>query len=394
MRRTVLACICAVAALFPTAAQAIDAPTLQTKLRNEAALLGPAVGIYVRDLDTGRTLFQRKPDLGLIPASNTKLLLTAAALVRLGPDARLRTTVLATAVPENGVIRGDIVLVGGGDPYLRQAQVEGLAAQIVALGIRSIHGRVLADAGMLDSQVSARASGFSLDGELGGRLGALVVDQGSGKDPALRAARLLHAALRRAHVKLRGLPRAGAAPQGGLEIAVHDSAPMASMIGDINVPSDNFGAEMLLKDLGALAGAGGTTVAGLGVVHSALATAFGIQPRLYDGSGLSRSNRVTARQLVRVLTMMRQQPTAAVFEASLPTAGRTGTLKRRMRGSAARDSCRAKTGTLRDVSSLAGYCLTTGNRTIAFAFVENRVCASCAKRAEDRMTNAIARYTG
>jgi D-alanyl-D-alanine carboxypeptidase/D-alanyl-D-alanine-endopeptidase (penicillin-binding protein 4) len=65
-----------------------------------------------------------------------------------------------------------------------------------------------------------------------------------------------------------------------------------------------------------------------------------------------------------------------------------------MRGGAARGSCHAKTGTLRDVSSLAGYCLTSGGRTIAFAFIENRVCTGCAKRSEDRMTNAIARYMG
>ena len=395
MHRTiVLACACAVAALFPTAARAIDAPTLQTKLRNESALLGPAAGIYVRDLDTGRTLFQRKPDLRLMPASNTKLLTTASALLRLGPEATMRTSVLATAQPIDGVIRGDIVLVGGGDPYLTESQIDELAAQIVALGVRSIHGRVLADGGMLDTRISARGGGFGFDSELGGRLGGLVVAQGSGRDPALRGAQLLHDALRHAHVKLTGLPRSGAAPEGGIEIAVHDSAPLSSMIGAINVPSDNFGAEMLLKDLGALAGAGGTTTAGLGVVRTTLATTFGLHPQVYDGSGLSRANRITARQLVRLLTLMRGQPTGPVFEASLPTAGRTGTLKRRMRGGAARGSCHAKTGTLNDVSSLAGYCLSANGRTIAFAFIENRVCVSCAKSSEDRMTNAIARYSG
>jgi D-alanyl-D-alanine carboxypeptidase/D-alanyl-D-alanine-endopeptidase (penicillin-binding protein 4) len=379
---------------LPASAQAIDAPTLRSKLRNEAALLGPAVGIYVRDLDSGRTLFERKPDLRLMPASNTKLMTTSAALLRLGPDATLRTSVLATAAPVDGVIRGDVVLVGGGDPYLTPAQIQSLADQITALGIRSIHGRVLADSGMFDNQIGVRAGGFSLDEELGGRLGGLVVGAGRGKDPGLYAARLLHEALRHAHIKLSGLPRAGAAPAGGIEIAGHDSARLAAMIGAINVPSDNFGAEMLLKVLGATAGAGGTTTAGLSVVRSALATAVGIHPQVFDGSGLSRANRVTARQLVRLLTWMRAQPTSAVFEASLPTAGHTGTLKRRMRGGPASHSCRAKTGTLRGVSSLAGYCLSASGRTIAFAFIENRICTSCAKRSEDRMTNAIARYTG
>ena len=103
------------------------------------------------------------------------------------------------------------MLVGGGDPYLTTGQVDDLAAQIVALGVHSIHGRVLADSGMLDSRVSAR--GFSFDSELGGRLGALGVDEGQGAEPALHAARLLHAALRHAHVRLTGLPRSGAAPR-------------------------------------------------------------------------------------------------------------------------------------------------------------------------------------
>lgn len=394
-RTTVLACLCALAALFPASAQAIDAPTLQRKLANEAKLLGPAVGISVRNLDSGAVLFERKPDLGLMPASNTKLLVTAAALLRLGPDASFRTSVLATVQPgSDGVIRGDVVLVGGGDPYLTAAQVDGLAQQIVALGVRSIRGRVLADSGMLDSRISARFGGFSFDSELSGRLGALVIGGGSGTDPGLHAARRLHDALRHEHVRLLGLPRAGAAPDGGIEIAAHDSAPLSSMIAAINVPSDNFGAEMLVKDLGALAGAGGSTAAGTSVVRTTLATSFGIHARLFDGSGLSRSNRVSARQLVHLLTEMRRQPTAPVFEASLATAGRTGTLRRRMRSGAARGSCHAKTGTLRDVSSLAGYCLSAGGDTIAFAFIENRVCTTCAKRSEDRMTTAIARYTG
>ena len=394
-RTTVLACLCALVALFPASAHAIDAPTLQRKLANEAKLLGPAVGISVRNLDSGAVLFERKPDVGLMPASNTKLLMTAAALLRLGPDATFHTSVLSTAAPAaDGVIRGDIVLVGGGDPYLTAAQVDGLAEQIVAHGVRSIRGRVLADSGMLDNRISARFGGFSFDSELSGRLGALVIGGGSGTSPGLYAARRLHDALRHAHVRLLGRPRTGAAPEGGVEIAAHDSAPLASMIAAINVPSDNFGAEMLIKDLGALAGAGGSTAAGASVVRATLATSFGIHAQLFDGSGLSRSNRVSARQIVRLLTEMHRQPTAPAFEASLATAGQTGTLRRRMRSGAARGSCHAKTGTLRDVSSLAGYCLSAGGDTVAFAFIENRVCTSCAKRSEDRMTTAIARYTG
>jgi len=85
---------------------------------------------------------------------------------------------------------------------------------------------------------------------------------------------------------------------------------------------------------------------------------------------------------------------AEPFERSLPVAGRTGTLYDRMRGSAARDHCRAKTGTLSNVSALAGYCETRRGRKIAFAFLMNSVYPWTARRIQDRMTDALARYTG
>ena len=79
-----------------------------------------------------------------------------------------------------------------------------------------------------------------------------------------------------------------------------------------------------------------------------------MHPRIVDGSGLSRADRTTPRQVVRLLERMHGQEVGPDFEASLPTAGRTGTLRRRMRGTAAQDNCHAKTGTLIGVSTLAG----------------------------------------
>jgi serine-type D-Ala-D-Ala carboxypeptidase/endopeptidase (penicillin-binding protein 4) len=118
---------------------------------------------------------------------------------------------------------------------------------------------------------------------------------------------------------------------------------------------------------------------------------FGVHPRLTDGSGLSRADRTTPRQVVRLLERMDGQDTAATWTASLPIAGRTGTLRKRMRRTAAAGRCSAKTGTLIGVSALSGYCTTTGGVRVAFSFLENRVCASCAKNVEDRMVSAIAR---
>jgi D-alanyl-D-alanine carboxypeptidase/D-alanyl-D-alanine-endopeptidase (penicillin-binding protein 4) len=88
------------------------------------------------------------------------------------------------------------------------------------------------------------------------------------------------------------------------------------------------------------------------------------------------------------------QDTAATWRASLPVAGQSGTLRTRMRSTAAAGRCAAKTGTLIGVSALSGYCTTTGGVSVAFSFIENRVCSSCAKKIEDRMVSAIARLDG
>jgi D-alanyl-D-alanine carboxypeptidase/D-alanyl-D-alanine-endopeptidase (penicillin-binding protein 4) len=88
---------------------------------------------------------------------------------------------------------------------------------------------------------------------------------------------------------------------------------------------------------------------------------------------------------------MHGQGVAGAFEGSLPVAGRTGTLRRRMRATAAQDRCRAKTGTLVGVSALAGLCDTAGGGTVGFAFLMNGAGIYTARRAQDRMTAAIAR---
>jgi D-alanyl-D-alanine carboxypeptidase/D-alanyl-D-alanine-endopeptidase (penicillin-binding protein 4) len=95
---------------------------------------------------------------------------------------------------------------------------------------------------------------------------------------------------------------------------------------------------------------------------------------------------------VRLIERMDGQPVGAAFEASMALIGRTGTVRRRMRGTAAQDRCRAKTGTLRTVSALAGVCTTTGGRRVAFAMMMSTRNTSRARRVQDRMTAALATY--
>jgi D-alanyl-D-alanine carboxypeptidase/D-alanyl-D-alanine-endopeptidase (penicillin-binding protein 4) len=386
--------------LSTASASAIDASTLQRKLAGESRLLGGAAGVRVLDLDTGRVLFSRQENLALAPASNQKLYTTASALLRFGADGVLTTAARAlpgVAVDEGGSLRGDLFLVGGGDPSLTDGTLRALAVQLTAdAGLRRVTGGVIGD----DSRFDA-VRGF--DPFLGGRLGALTWAHGRGGDqgPAQLAADRLQRLLGAAGVDFGRRARAGALrPTAGsgngvpVDLAAVDSPPMRTLVAATNMPSDNFYAETLVKALGAGFGAGGTTRAGLAVVRADLA-AFGIHPRLTDGSGLSRADRTTARQLVRLLERMAAQDQVSdAWMASLAVDGRSGTLRRRGRGTASAGACRGKTGTLSGVSALSGYCAAPNGHTLAFSVIANRVFTPAAKRIEDRIVAAIARFDG
>ena len=166
---------------------------------------------------------------------------------------------------------------------------------------------------------------------------------------------------------------------------------MSTLIALTNAPSDNYFAEMLLKGLGARFGTGGSSAAGAAVVKSTVAAAFGIHPALEDGSGLSRNDATSPRDVVAALTHL---ATNGDFVHSLAIAGRTGTLSARMQGTPADGRCEAKTGTLHDVSNLAGYCRAADGHTLVFAFLMNSVDPTAAHGLQDAMTIAVARYDG
>jgi serine-type D-Ala-D-Ala carboxypeptidase/endopeptidase (penicillin-binding protein 4) len=395
MRRALPVLLLLLAAPAPTAAA--DLAATQRALAAEMARVGAASGAYVRDLDDDRTLFDRRAAVPRIPASVQKLLTTSAALRELGPDATLRTTVLgAGALDEQGVWRGDLVLRGGGDPTLQTAGLEALAEAVAQGAIVRVDGSVLGDETGFDALRGASRTGGAYDPDMGGVLSALAVGRGFTRDgrPALEAAKRFAKALREAGVAVSGRTGVGPAPEGAPELAVLASPPLERLVAEINVPSNNFASDMLLKALGARAGAGGSTAAGAAVVARELREQ-GVQARVADGSGLARANRVAPREVVDLLDAMEEDTTnGPAFLASLPVAGRTGTLRTRMRGTAAAARCRAKTGTIRAVSALAGICTTRDGGAVAFAFMMNGASTWAARRAQDRMTAALARYDG
>jgi serine-type D-Ala-D-Ala carboxypeptidase/endopeptidase (penicillin-binding protein 4) len=398
MRAWTLALLAALVAALAAApgASAITQPSLAAAAAREIARVGPHSGALVRDLDTGRDLYARRASVARPPASVEKLYTTATALQRFGAAATFTTTVLGTgALDATGVWRGDLVLRGGGDPTLSTWGLQQLALQLSEAGIRRIAGRVLGDESLFDVLRGSAETGGRYDRWIGGVLGALTVSRGWSTDgsPAAEGARRLVKALKARGIKVTRGGRAGVAVAGARPLVALASPPVSTLIRLTLVPSDNFLAETLLKDLGASFGGRGTTAAGAAVVR-AQAAAFGLRPAVVDGSGLSRADRTSPRQVVGLLAAMHVQPLAPVFEGAMALAGRTGTVASRMRGTAAQDRCRAKTGTLSGVSALAGICRAVGGHAIAFAVLTTGTALWRAHVAQDRLAVLAARYDG
>jgi serine-type D-Ala-D-Ala carboxypeptidase/endopeptidase (penicillin-binding protein 4) len=418
--RVFLATLGAVALLAGTAsaagAQASPADSaLQRTLAHSMATIGGASGAYVVDLNTGQTLFAQAPDTGRLPASLEKIYTTSTALLRLGPTRRFTTSVLGTGSQDPaGVYQGTLYLRGGGDPtfgsvgfdrawYGTGTTLHSLIGVLLrATGITALRASIVGDGSYFDSALGTPATGFRRSSDVEGELSALAYDRGFialnstafQARPVLFAAQALAGGLRAAGVRLG--PRipitAGRTPAGATLLASVQSPPISTLIDLTNTPSDNYLAETLLKDIGARLGGAGTTAAGAAVVRAELLSQFGIAPRLNDGSGLSRYDSTSPRDVVTVLQSM---ATNSTFVNSLAIGGRTGTLQHEMQNTIAQGNCHGKTGTLIDVANLAGYCRALDGHTLAFAFMGNGIGnPDIVHQVEAGMAVAVAKYKG
>ena len=226
-------------------------------------------------------------------------------------------------------------------------------------------------------------------------LSALVVDRGfrDGRhvaDTALAAAALFGRLLKARGIETRDA-QTGRARPSAVRLAKTESQQLAGLLDAVNGDSDNFTAELLLKAIGSEALGKGTTAAGAAVVRRDLAAAgvplHGV--RIVDGSGLSREDRVTARQLAALLLVIWRDPALRpLVRDSLAVAGISGTLEHRLEYRPARGRVRAKTGTTAIASALSGY---VGNR-YAFVVVQNGspVSSTAARAAQDRFVTSLA----
>ncbi|MGC9220555.1 MAG: D-alanyl-D-alanine carboxypeptidase/D-alanyl-D-alanine endopeptidase [Solirubrobacteraceae bacterium] len=387
---------------------------LQARLGRTLNGQGGYNGALVVDETTDRTLWAYKPTTGRLPASVEKLWTTTTALFEFGPKATFKTSVLGVGrLSTNGTYTGTIYLRGGGDPtfgsaafdqrmYNAGATVQSLARAVRAHGIRRIDGTIVGDASYFDSLEGGPASDYHANLETEGAISALSYDAGFTNileeqlvhNPALSATRAFTAALRAAGVAIPPSTRVrtGVTPAKAALLAAISSPKLSELLALTNSPSDNFFAEMLLKNLGARFGGVGSTAVGAAVVRKVIAARFGLHPRLNDGSGLSRYDRSSPQQMVLLLREMQSDP---YFWNSLAVAGVRGTMKQEMVDTSAAGNCRGKTGSLHDVANLVGYCRAANGNELVFAFMMNGLSDSSAGHLlEDQAAEALAAYRG
>ncbi len=350
--------------------------------------------------ENGRVIYSRNAADSLAPASTIKLLTATAALEVLGSDTRLRTSIVAAASAENGVVSGDVFIVGGGDPLLvttgyRQSLEDpdqltndfaSLADAVASSGIREIRGNILGDDSRHDRTrwLPAWPTRYQIGGVVG-PLSALMVNDGQTGfvdnpdrsnpdrrpgDPPTLAAATLKTLLEQRGVHVVGSAGSGVAPTENRELAGIDSASIGEIVGEMITDSDNTTAELLTREIALRDSGQATSVAGVTAIRAVLER-LGLPLAgftITDGSGLDPANRVTCSLLVAALTRL---PADSPIISSLAIAGRTGTLRKRLLNTPAAGKVKAKTGTLNSVNALVGFAETRSGMRVEFSMIEN-----------------------
>jgi D-alanyl-D-alanine carboxypeptidase/D-alanyl-D-alanine-endopeptidase (penicillin-binding protein 4) len=368
--------------------------------------------------DDGVPIFDHDSGSTFIPASTQKMLVAAAALSRLGPDFRFETKVVAPRPPQDGSL-DDAWLVGGGDPYLATPDYAGylagkprtaetpvtplaaLADELVAHGVRSIPAGLRTDEARYEPQRSVPSwkPSYVSSAEVGS-LGALTVNEGLASwganqsvagDPALSAATALGRLLGDRGVTLPPPAGGGSAPRDGVVLAQVRSAPLTQIVAGMLRSSDNYVAEMLVKELDHQYGGPGLTAGGTArVVEEDGRLGVPVDGvHLADGSGLDVGNRASCRALLGALNLSRLGP-FSVLDSGLAIAGRTGTLARRFVGTPAEIRLAAKTGWINGAAAMVGRIATTPTRRFAL-IVNGGFGWPFAQQVEDRI---VALLTG
>ena len=391
----------------PTALRSVDPDAVRRVLARlvRSGRLGRRVAVDVAQLSDGRVVYRYGARL-VTPASTLKLLTATAALEALGPDHRFTTKVVAGASSRR------IVLVGGGDPLLGRTAADATGtyperadlvtlARSTATALRAA-GRARVRLGydstlFTGPAVNPRWEPSYIPDSVVSPISSLWVDEGRdtggygvrSPDPAAAAAKAFAQALRKRGIAVTGPPSPVASTAAARDIASVRGAPLSQVVEYVLEVSDNEGAEVLARQV-AVAEHRPASFVGASRAVAAVLTRIGIDlagDRLFDGSGLSRANRLTPRTLLSVIrtATAANHPGLHSVVTDLPVAGFTGSLAYRFQtgDSAGLGTVRAKTGTLTGVHGLTGTVTSRDGAVMSFVAIADRVAPTQHPRRAD-----------
>ncbi|HEY8852388.1 MAG TPA: D-alanyl-D-alanine carboxypeptidase/D-alanyl-D-alanine-endopeptidase [Gemmatimonadaceae bacterium] len=398
----------------------IDSLTSQPEFRNAQW------GVLIVNPRTGDTLYSKNAGKLFMPASNMKIITSAAALTLLGPDYRYRTTFLTDGEVRDSLLDGNLLVIGRGDPTVSDRMrgtattvMDALADSLRAHRIRQISGSLARVGNAFPDSIYGY--GWEWD-DLGEYYGAGVDElifnegmapttlrpppdtardslySGPAKSPAKAYLDALHDALVRKSIRMDGAVRDSIFPTPFKidTLFVLVSPPLREIFPALMKPSQNQIAEILLRTIGLERGGLGTADSARKIVGQQL-LAWGVQPDgfvIRDGSGLSDQDLLTPETIVRVLDRIQRDTAFATYYNSMPIAGVDGTIDTRMKGTPAEGNVHAKTGTLSKARSLSGYVTSADGERLIFSILANNTTTpgSAVTHVADVIAAALASY--
>ena len=344
------------------------------------------VGLMVYDLTADSAIYCHNERQLLRPASTMKVVTAIAAIDRLGGSFQFKTKLSYTGAIEDGVLNGDVYLVGGFDPRFNSDDMGSFVDGIRRMGIDTIRGRIVADKSMKDADMLGEGWCWDDDNPV---LSPLLISR---RDVFVK--RFVDR-LRDEGVVVEADTVAGRQPGGAYEVGTRTHT-IDQVLMPMMKESDNLCAEALFYQLGASTGAHPATARDARTVVRRLVEKVGLRPsdyRIADGSGLSLYNYVTAELEVMLLRYAYQNTNIYMhLLPSLPVAGEDGTLRRRMRGTFTSGNVKAKTGSVTAISSLAGYCTAANGHVLCFAIINQGIRRGSEGRAfQDKVCEALCR---
>lgn len=341
------------------------------------------LGLMVYDLTADSTLYTYSARQTLRPASTMKLLTSISALDQLGDKYEFNTSLYYTGSVKDSVLVGDLYCVGGMDPLFDAKDMRAFAESVKALGIHTFRGKIIAVTGFKDQDLLGEGWCWDDDNPT---LTPLLIDK---KDEFVsRFVQLLD----KDSIFVDGPASQGSLPKNALLLCSR-SHSIIDVLEPMMKNSDNLYAESMFYQLAAAAGAhpAKASSARQRVIKTLSKAGVRGQYKIADGSGLSLYNYVTPELLTRLLIYAYRKP--SIFRnlyVALPIAGEDGTLKKRMKDTAAHLNVRAKTGTVTGVSSLAGYALAANNHMLVFSIINQGIMkADDGRNFQDKVCNAL-----